>query len=366
MKPDQAKRVTVVIPNYNGIKYIENCLRCVMSQTVPCEVIVVDNGSTDGSVQRIREEFEAVRVMELGANTGFCHACNTGIHVTRTDYVMLLNDDTTMAPDCVEKLLEAIEKRPQAFSVQARMVRMHREPDGPELLDDAGDLYCALGWAFARGKGKSADRYMKPCGIFSACAGAAVYRRSVFDVIGYFDERHFCYLEDVDLGFRAQRFGFRNYYEPQALVYHAGSASTGGTYSAFKEVLTSGNNYYLLYKNLPGVQYALNAPLFHLGIAVKRRYFGKKGLSEAYEKGIERGRALTERAKAQDAAAKYGLPVQKDPIPEEACFDVSDERAGKVIPLYLGGKVKTGPAGFMNCMRIQGLLWLNMIRRLYV
>ncbi|MBQ9643790.1 MAG: glycosyltransferase family 2 protein [Lachnospiraceae bacterium] len=366
MRPDQEKRITVVIPNYNGIKYIENCLRSVLAQTEPCEVIVVDNGSTDGSLQRIREAFPTVRVMELGANTGFCHACNTGIHVTRTEFVMLLNDDTTMEPDCIEKLRAAIERRPYAFSVQAKMLRMHCEEGQPQQIDGAGDLYCAMGWAFARGKGKSAQKYRKPCGIFSSCAGAALYRRSVFDVIGYLDERHFCYLEDVDLGFRAQRFGFRNYYEPEAVVYHAGSASSGGTYSAFKEVLTAGNNYYLLYKNLPGVQYALNVPLIQLGIAIKRKYFNGKGLGEAYEKGLDRGKMLVERAKAADAAARYGLPAAGDPIPEEACYEVTDERTQHVLPLYLGGKVHTGPAGFFHCVRIQGLLWLGLIQRLFV
>ena len=354
-------RVTVVIPNYNGIKYIGACLDAVLSQSEPCEVIVVDNGSTDGSRELVERDYPGVRLMPLSANTGFCHACNTGIHVTRTEFVLLLNDDTRMEQDCVKSLLRAIDMSPRIFAVQAKMLQM----TDTSIIDSAGDLYCALGWAFSRGKDRPAGRYRRRGRVFSACAGAALYRMSVLEEIGLFDERHFCYLEDVDLGFRANIAGYRSLYEPDAVVYHAGSAASGSRHNAFKEVLTAGNNSYLLYKNLPAGLYALNAPLFALGRQIKKNYFRKKGLGEAYEQGLARGQLLIGRAKAAAYEEALGLPVTKESIPEEAGYGVLDEQTGRVIPLYLGGKVPFAFRRLPHYLRVEGMLLTGCVRRLF-
>ena len=101
------------------------------------------------------------------------------------------------------------------------------------VIDDAGDEYCALGWAFARGSGKPAEAYDRPSAVFSCCAAAAIYRMSTFEEIGYFDERHYCYLEDVDIGWRARIYGYQNWYEPAAVVYHVGSAASGSRHNPF-------------------------------------------------------------------------------------------------------------------------------------
>lgn len=373
-------RVTVVIPNYNGIKYIGACLDAVLSQSEPCEVIVVDNGSTDGSRELVERDYPGVRLMPLSANTGFCHACNTGIHVTRTEFVLLLNDDTRMEQDCVKSLLRAIETSPRIFAVQAKMLQMTgrsgeatsektageiAEENPGERIDSAGDLYCALGWAFSRGKDRPAGRYCRRGRVFSACAGAALYRMSVLEEIGLFDERHFCYLEDVDLGFRANIAGYRSLYEPDAVVYHAGSAASGSRHNAFKEVLTAGNNSYLLYKNLPAGLYALNAPLFAIGRKIKKNYFRKKGLGEAYDQGLVRGQLLIGRAKAAAYEEALGIPVTKESIPEEAGYGVTDERTGRVIPLYLGGKVPFAFRRLPHYLRVEGMLLTGCVRRLF-
>ena len=162
----------------------------------------------------------------------------------------------------------------------------------PSVLDDAGDFYCALGWAFARGKGQDAGRYSGAQEIFACCAAAAIYRRSMLEETGLLDERHFAYLEDIDLGYRAQIFGFRNWYVPAAVVYHAGSATSGSAHNAFKVKLASRNSVYLIWKNMPGWQILLNAPFLAPGFAVKTLYFTRLGLGKEYVRGLARGLSM--------------------------------------------------------------------------
>ena len=224
------KEITVVIPNYNGMKYLPECMTslCCEQQDAPeYEVLIIDNASTDGSVEYLRREWGGkVRLITLPENTGFCHAVNLGIREAQTPYVILLNNDTKAEPGFVRGLYDAISADNRIFSVSARMLMW----DKPELIDDAGDRYCALGWAYSRGKGCLSEKYDKPVRVFSACGGAAIYRRRIFEEIGYFDEEHFAYLEDLDIGYRAGIYGYENRYEPAAGVLHYGSASTGSRY----------------------------------------------------------------------------------------------------------------------------------------
>ena len=281
------KKVTVVIPNYNGIKFLQDCLLSLFRQepgTPEYDVLVVDNGSKDGSLELL-QSFPQVEVVALSKNTGFCHAVNVGIRRAKTPYVILLNNDTKVMPGFVAGLYRAIERNPQAFSVSAKMLMWDR----PELLDDAGDLYCALGWAYARGKGQRAELYSDNAEVFSACGGASIYRRSVFDEIGLFDEAHFAYLEDLDIGWRARIHGYRNFYEPSAEVIHFGSGSTGSRYNAKKTLLSSANNIYVIGKNMTKIQLLLNFPLLLIGFAVKFLFFCKKGMGLFYLKGLAKG-----------------------------------------------------------------------------
>ena len=281
-------KITVVIPNYNGIRFLKDCLDSVFAQvsdTPEYEVLVVDNGSTDGSLEMLRESYPQIRVEALSENTGFCHAVNLGLHLSVTPYVILLNNDTKVKPEFIKNLCYAIESKPDAFSVSAKMLMW----DDPELLDDAGDRYCVFGWAYARGKGKPAQRYSVPCEIFAACAGAAVYRKSVLEEIGYFDEEHFAYMEDLDIGYRARIYGYRSYYEPSAEVIHYGSASSGSRYNEWKTSLASANNIYVAGKNMPLLQWIWNLPFLLLGFLVKFFFFCGKGMGKAYIKGLGRG-----------------------------------------------------------------------------
>lgn len=282
------KEVTVVIPNYNGIRFLEGCLEALLRQeegTPEYEILVVDNGSDDGSPALLRERFPQVRVVALPENTGFCHGVNVGIRLSETPYVILLNNDTKVRPGFVKALYSAIEGRKGAFSVSARMLMWDR----PELVDDAGDRYCVLGWAYSRGKGRPAELYSRACEIFSSCGGAAIYRRSVFEEIGLFDEEHFAYLEDLDIGYRARIYGYRSYYEPGAEVVHYGSASSGSRYNEWKTSLASANNIYVVGKNMPLLQWLWNLPFLFLGFLAKFLFFCKKGMGRIYLKGLGKG-----------------------------------------------------------------------------
>lgn len=279
-------RSTVVIPNYNGIPYIENCLTALREE--PARVILVDNGSTDGSCELVREKFPEVRLISLDKNYGFCAAVNRGMEASRTTYVILLNNDTVAEPGFVRALETAMDGDGRAFSGAARMVNMRN----PARIDDAGDYYCALGWAFAAGRDKPRENYGVSREIFSACGGACIYRRRVLERIGVLDENHFAYLEDVDLGYRARIYGYRNLYVPDAVVRHAGSASSGSRYNAFKAEQTARNSVYLAYKNMPPAQLLLNLPFLLAGFLVKQLFFIKKGLGGSWWKGMEKGLRL--------------------------------------------------------------------------
>lgn len=278
------KKVTIIIPNYNGLSFMEPCMAALERQTCrDFDVLVVDNGSTDGSVEWLEER--EISSIFLAENTGFSGAVNTGIRAADTPYVILLNNDTEVEPDYVEQLLRAIEGSPRIFSVSPKMIQMYHR----DLMDDAGDMYSIMGWAYQRGVGQEIGRYDRPCHIFSACAGAAIYRREVFEEIGYFDEMHFAYLEDIDVGYRAKIAGYYNRYCPQAVVYHVGSGTSGSKYNSFKVRLAARNNVYLNYKNMPPLQLALNSLPIALGILGKYGFFKKLGFEKDYVEGIFEG-----------------------------------------------------------------------------
>ena len=295
--------VTVVIPNYNGIAYLEDCLGAMRAQDpAPDRVIIVDNGSTDGSADYIRSRFPEYELVGLSENTGFCGAVNTGIRASEgADYVILLNNDTKADPGFTGALVKAMEDDPKAFSAQAKMLRMQ----DPGTMDDAGDLYCALGWAYARGKGKPESLFSEPARIFSACAGAAIYRMSALRKTGLFDENHFAYLEDCDIGWRARIRGYRNLYVPSARVLHVGSASSGSIYNLFKVKNASRNSIYMIAKNMPPLQILLNLPLLVPGFAVKAVFFAAKGYGKEYINGIRQGFRLIGKGAAEGRIVRF-------------------------------------------------------------
>ena len=278
-------KTTVVIPNLNGIEYIDECLASIERSSRKAKIIVVDNGSKDGSVELIKKSHPEVKLIELNENTGFCHAMNIGFAKADTEYVFALNNDTKIDENAIGYLENVLDGVPSAFSVQAKMLKM----SDPSVIDSTGDEYCALGWAFASNKDKKDEHKTGVYNIFSSCGGAAMYRRSMLKEIGGYDEAHFAYLEDVDLGYRALLNGFKNLICLDAVVYHAGSATTGSRYNAFKARYSARNSIYLIYKNMPAGQIILNLPLLMAGYFVKLLFFARKGFGTTYFNGILRG-----------------------------------------------------------------------------
>lgn len=280
------KKVTIVIPNYNGCHFLQPCLDALRAQTCQdFEVLLVDNASSDGSVEFLQEHYPEVRVDVMQENLGFSGGVNYGIMHSETPYVILLNNDTEVHPDYVKEMIRGIEKSPKIFSVSSRMIQYYNR----EYMDDAGDMFCVMGWSMQRGIGRPITAYEKPCKVFSACAGAAIYRREVFDEIGLFDEMHFAYLEDIDVGYRANIKGYINIYAPKAIVYHVGSGTSGSKYNSFKVKLTARNSVYLLYKNMPKPQILFNLPTVVLGYLIKYLYFRFLGYGKDYRAGFMEG-----------------------------------------------------------------------------
>lgn len=277
-------KTTIIIPNYNGLSFMEPCFEALEKQTTKdFKILVVDNGSTDGSVEWLKER--KIPSIFLSENTGFSGAVNVGIKAADTPYVILLNNDTKAAPHYVEALEHAMDCSEKIFSVSSKMIQMYH----PDLMDDAGDMYSVLGWAYQRGVGRPETLYKKSCRVFTACAGAAIYRREVFEKIGYFDEMHFAYLEDIDVGYRAKLYGYDNVFCPEAVVYHVGSGTSGSKYNSFKVKLAARNNVYLNYKNMRAWQLLLNSPFLLAGTFVKFLFFKKRGFGKDYVTGFLEG-----------------------------------------------------------------------------
>lgn len=284
--------VTIVIPNYKGKEYLLHCVRSLHeNDDTDKKILIVDNASADGSVEEVQKFYPDVEFIMLDKNCGFCKAVNIGIEKTETPYVILLNNDTIIKKDFVFHLLHAIKKDPNLFSVEPKMIQYHDQTK----IDSAGTYYNALGWAYAYGKDKDKELYNSCRKIFAACGGASIYKRSVFEKIGMFDEKHFAYLEDVDIGYRARIKGFTNAYEPKAQVIHVGSAASGARYNGFKIRLSSRNNVYLIYKNMPVLQIVINLPFLLMGFLIKYIFFLKKGFGKIYLKGLKEGILMCER-----------------------------------------------------------------------
>lgn len=291
------KDTAIIIPNYNGIDYLRKCLKSFTYQTYEdYTIFVVDNGSTEPGFDELMSQYNTVRYIKRPDNGGFAVAVNDGIKKAEAEgyrYCILLNNDTEVAGDFVEHLHNAMEANPEAFSIQARMLSLQNK----NILDGTGDFYTVLGYAYARGRGADSILFTTPGKIFTACAGAAIYRMDAFKQIGYFDELFWAYLEDVDIGYRARLHGYTNLYEPKAVVYHAGSGSfaEGERYSEFKVRQAARNSILVIYKNQPKWQRVINFIPQTLGRAVKQRYFRKRGFESAYTEGVAQGR--TEAAK---------------------------------------------------------------------
>jgi GT2 family glycosyltransferase len=238
--------VSVVIPNWNGLRYMAACLDALRAQTYPAlEVIVVDNASTDGSLELVGKLYPEVRLIGLPENRGFTGACNIGMSAATGEIIALLNNDTEVDPAWAAALVDAFARHPDAGIVASKMLLMRRRT----IFHAAGDFYRVNGVPGNRGVWeRDTGQYDEETYVFSACGGAAAYRRVMLDEIGHLDDIFFFSCEDIDLAWRAQLAGWRCIYTPHAVVYHALSATGGGVTASFY----NGRNFiYVIVKNYP-------------------------------------------------------------------------------------------------------------------
>ena len=280
-------KATIVIPNLNGAGWLRDSIESIWAQTEQdFELIVVDNASTDESLAIARSYVgrERYTLIENDHNTGFSAAVNPGIRAAKGEYVVMFNNDAFAEPDWLAELIAAAEQDERIFAVQSLMIR-HFERD---IADDAGDYVTLFGWACKRGDGFPWRRYQKPQRIFSACGGASLYRKKILDEIGWFDELFFAYFEDVDLSWRANSLGYKNWYCPSAKCYHICGATTGAVrYNDFKSVQSGRNSILLPYKNMPLLMLLINLPFLVFGYLLKIVMFGLKGFWTPYWKGAK-------------------------------------------------------------------------------
>lgn len=237
---------SIIIPHWNGKHHLDVCLGSLRAQSVDdFEVLLVDNGSTDGSQAYVREQFPEVALVELGQNTGFTGACNAGWARAQGDIVILLNNDTEVEPNWLAEILRAFAENEQVGIVACKMLLF----DKRDHFHTAGDLMRVDGTPGNRGVWQQdTGQFEQEEPVFSACGGAAAYRRVLLEQIGFLDDDFFFSCEDVDMGWRAQLAGWQTLYVPTAIVYHKLKATGGSVTGSYYD---GRNFFYLLWKNYP-------------------------------------------------------------------------------------------------------------------
>jgi GT2 family glycosyltransferase len=242
------KDLTVVIPNFNGKDLIAGCLDSLQKQKYKdFEVIVVDNGSEDGSVDLITNKFPRVTLIPLEKNTGFAHAVNVGIKKADASYVFLLNNDTELDPDCLLKLITVAKEKKDVGFVTAKFLDFNDRAK----IQNATDQIDVVGHLIIKGENRKDSPEFNIAGFtFLASGGGTLIKRQVFEKIGFFDDDFFFYMEDADFFLRAQIGGFKGWYEPEAVVYHIGRA-TSSKRPKWSEYMVFRNMSMVIIKNFP-------------------------------------------------------------------------------------------------------------------
>lgn len=244
---DAHASVTVIVVTFNSRAHFPALRAALELQTAPHRLIVIDNGSRAEQRPRAGDFPLGALIVRNEENLGFAAANNRAVAMAETPFIFLLNPDAFPAPDCLALLLDVAARRPDAACIGATLLMAH----DPGRYDGAGDCLhvCGASWRGARGK-PVASNVAEAC-VFSACAAAALYRSSAWREIGGFDERYFCYQEDVDLGFRLRLAGYETVQSPQALARHVGGGSSPANLE-FEAYHTTRNAVWTLLKNMPG------------------------------------------------------------------------------------------------------------------
>jgi GT2 family glycosyltransferase len=221
------RTVAVVIPSWNSVDLLPDCLGSLAGQGVEVEIIVVDNGSSDGSLEYLRRQ--GVRHVALPSNAGFAAAVNRGVAETTAPAVLVLNADAVLEPGAIVAMLDALEADAELGGVQPRILQLEQDEGrdvGTARLYSAGQALSRDGRAFELAAGEAqSDRYLQAREVFGVCGAACLLRRQLFSELGGYDERYFSFYEDVDLNVRSRIAGWRFAYVPAAVVWHLGNAS---------------------------------------------------------------------------------------------------------------------------------------------
>jgi GT2 family glycosyltransferase len=274
--------MSVIVLNWNGKRFLETCLAALRRQTFQnFETILVDNGSEDGSAEFVRNHFPEVCVLPLARNLGFAAGNNAGYEQAQGNLIVLLNNDTEAEPHWLEEIHKAAQEFPRAGTFASKMLYF----DERNRIDNCGFGLTAAGLAVEHGRGEQdGPSWAEPRPVFGACAGAAAYRRSMLERVGFLDPDFFTFYEDVDLSFRAQLLGYECIFVPGAIVYHRYRA-TMNKFPARQIFLTQRNVEFVYLKNLPLGLMLGSLPqrfIYELGGAA---YFFKVGVGSAFLKG---------------------------------------------------------------------------------
>ena len=270
--------ISVVIVTWNGRMYLEDCLRAALAQSgVTAEIILVDNGSSDGTADFVRTTFPQVRLIELSDNHGFAGGSNAGAKAARGDFLAFLNNDTIPDSAWLRSLRNGVDARSSFLLATSRIVYMH----DPSIIDSAGDGLFRAGGAFKRHHGTAADAAASSREVFGMCGAACLISRKVFEELGGFDEDFFASHEDVDLSYRARLRGYRCRYVADAIVKHHGSATVGRV-SAFAVFHGQRNLEWMYLKNTPASLLARTLAGHLVYNAASAAYFARVGLLGAF------------------------------------------------------------------------------------
>jgi GT2 family glycosyltransferase len=271
---DSRATVAAVVVNFNSGDYLRACLRGLSEQSYPLtKIIVIDNCSTDNSLERLEDGFDG-EIVKLGQNVGFAKGNNLAAEQAEgCEWLAFVNPDAVPEPRWLEKLLEAAAAQPNCVFVGGCLL----QAGNTKRLDGAGDMYHVSGAHWRRGWGQlSTGRYAVVEEVFSPCAAAAICRKDVFLKVGGFDESFFCYAEDIDLGFRMRLLGFNCFYVPDAIAYHVGSATTGCR-SDFTVYHGHRNLVWTYFKNMPWPLFWLYLPQHILLNLISLAWFSLRG-----------------------------------------------------------------------------------------
>ncbi len=336
--------IDIIIPNWNGARMLADCLRSLDRQTFSgFRITVIDNGSEDDSVSLIERDFPQVKTLRFKENKGFSVAVNLGISDATAPWLLLLNNDMEVAPDCLANLRNAVEKYQDYHFFSLKMLNFHQR----DLLDGAGDAVLKGGVGYRIGTmERDSEYYSIDRDCFGACAGAGLYKRELFETTGLFDPDFFAYLEDVDLNLRARRSGLKCRYIGSAVVYHIGSATSGSKINGLTIRLSTRNNFRVLIKNYSLLMFIRFLPSILVYQLMWALFSFKKKMAGPYCRGLlEAARDPVQFSRKRDVILNH-----QNNIPEREFVKLIGEAEKEAVNSIMARRTAAGKTNFLlNC-----------------